>query len=207
MCVTDDGGGRLARPRHRPAQAPLHLSLPRPEDHKAPLTFYATFYEGGVYRSTDSGQTWVKRSEGLGNPGNLHAYMVKVHPKTGDVSARSPPIASVARDFPVPGGLWKSTDGGENWADITKSLGLKWPGGFALHPDDPNTIYLTAGTVPGGARAASTRRPTAGQAWTRVIGDADFAERRRATSTASSSTSTRQARLGLRRHRRPRPRG
>ena len=141
----------------------------------APLTFYATFYEGGVYKSTDNGQTWVKKSSGLGNPGNLHAYMVKVHPKTGDVFCSITAHRVGARDFPVPGGIWKSADGGENWTDVTSGLKLHWPGGFALHPDDPNTIYLTAGTIPGGPEGGVYKTTDGGKTWARVIGDKEFA--------------------------------
>ncbi len=175
VCVSEDWGMTWRVLGTGQPKLPCTYLYLDPKTTKAPLTFYATFYEGGVYKSTDSGQTWVKKSEGLGNPGNLHAYMVKVHPKTGDVFCSITAHRVGAREFPVPGGLWKSTDGGESWADLTKALGLKWPGGFALHPDDPNTIYLTAGTVPGGPQGGVYKTTDGGKSWTRVIGDADFA--------------------------------
>ncbi|HUT34435.1 MAG TPA: hypothetical protein VNE39_13195 [Planctomycetota bacterium] len=176
VCVTEDHARSWRVLGTGQPKLPCTWLCLDPKTTKAPLTFYATFYEGGVYKSTDTGQTWVQKSEGLGNPGNLHAYMVKVHPKTGDVFCSITAHRVGGRDFPVPGGLWKSTDGGESWADLTKTLGLKWPGGFALHPDDPNLIYLTAGTVPGGPQGGVYKTTDGGKSWTRLIGDADFAK-------------------------------
>ncbi len=175
VCVSDDWAMNWRVLGTGQPKLPCTYLCLDPKTTKAPLTFYATFYEGGVYKSTDTGQTWVKKSEGLGNPGNLHAYQVKVHPKTGDVFCSTTAHRVGGREFPVPGGLWKSTDSGESWADITKTLGLKWPAGFALHPDDPSTIYLTAGTVPGGPQGGVYKTTDGGKTWARVIGDADFA--------------------------------
>ncbi|MBM4032486.1 MAG: hypothetical protein FJ291_11970 [Planctomycetes bacterium] len=176
VCVSEDGARTWRVLGTGQPKLPCTCICLDPKTKQAPLTFYATFYEGGVYKSTDTGQTWAKKSEGLGNPGNLHAYMVKVHPKTGDVYCSITAHRLGARDFPVPGGLWRSTDGGESWSELTKTLGLKWPGGFALHPDDPNTIYLTAGTVPGGPQGGVYKTTDGGKTWARAIGDADFAK-------------------------------
>jgi photosystem II stability/assembly factor-like uncharacterized protein len=139
------------------------------------LTLYTTLFEGGVYKSTDGGSSWVKKSEGLGNPGNLHAYQVKVHPKTGALYC-SVTAHRVDSTFPVPGGLWKSTDGGESWRDITKELKLHWPGGFALHPDNPDVIYLTASTIPGGREGGIYKTTDGGRSWKRLMRDEDFAK-------------------------------
>jgi len=176
VCVSDDGAVTWRVLGTGLPKLPCTSLCLDPKTTQAPLTFYTTLYEGGVYKSTDTGQTWVKKSQGLGNPGNLHAYQVRVHPKTGDVFCSITACRVGARDFPVPGGLWKSADGGESWADLTKSLRLHWPGGFALHPENPDVIYLTAGTIPGGPEGGVYKTSDGGKEWTRVIGDADFAK-------------------------------
>jgi len=141
------------------------------------LTMYTTFYEGGVYRSTDSGETWTKKSDGLGNPGNLHCLKVRVHPKSGDVFCS---ITAHRHDsnFPVAGGVWKSTDEGETWTDITKELDLRWPTYFTLHPTDPNTLYLSAATAPRFNQGGVYKTTDGGSTWTRILSDADFAKKR-----------------------------
>jgi photosystem II stability/assembly factor-like uncharacterized protein len=145
-------------------------------DPKSPKTLYTTLYEGGVYKSTDGGQTWVNKSSGLGNPGNLHVLMVKVHPKSGDVFCSITAMREGARDFRVPGGLWKSSDGGETWTDLTKELKLLWATGFALDPNDPNFIYLATATSPAGGQGGVYKTADGGKTWRKLMGDADFAK-------------------------------
>lgn len=150
-------------------------------DPKSPAgdrTLYAALYEGGVYKSTDDGKTWLPRSQGLGYPGNLHAFMLQLHPVTGDLycSITANRIQEGNRaTFPVVGGLWKSTDGAETWTDITASLKLHWPNSFVVHPTDPNTIYLTAATIPGGPEGGVYKTTDGGASWERLLRDEDFA--------------------------------
>ncbi|MHC4739252.1 MAG: WD40/YVTN/BNR-like repeat-containing protein [Planctomycetota bacterium] len=144
-----------------------------PKSPKDQLTFYATFFEDGVYKSTDNGRTWAKKSRGLGNPGNLHCLQVEVHPATGDVFCS---ITAHRHDmkFPVPGGIWKSGDGAENWTDITSELKLRWPTGFALHPINPDVIYLAASTIPRGREGGLYKTSDGGKSWVRLLKDEDF---------------------------------
>jgi photosystem II stability/assembly factor-like uncharacterized protein len=132
-----------------------------------------TLYEGGVYKSTDGGETWEKKSEGLGNPGNLHALMVRVHPKTGSLFCGVTAMRD-GRNFPVPGGLWKSTDGGDTWTDLTKDLKLHWANGYTFDPNDENVIYLTAATIPNGREGGLYKTSDGGKTWTRLLKDEDF---------------------------------
>ena len=174
VCISTDGGRTWkVAGKGQPAKPCTWVAL----DPKSPAeqrTIYATFYEGGVYKSSDGGATWQKKSEGLGHEGNMHAFMVAVHPKTGDVYC-SITATRKGSKFPVPGGLWKSTDGGEHWVDINGKLRLGWPCGFAVHPDDSKTIYLTAATIPGSREGGVYKTTDGGASWRRVIKDEDFA--------------------------------
>lgn len=150
-------------------------------DPKSPpdrRTLYAALYEGGVYKSTDGGQAWQQKSQGLGRPGNLHAFMLQLHPVTGElfcgITAQRMQEGGRAT-FPVPGGLWKSTDGAETWTDLTGELKLHWPNAFAVDPRDANTIYLTAATTPGGPEGGVYKTVDGGKSWQRLIADEAFA--------------------------------
>lgn len=176
VCVSEDRGMTWRVLGTGQPKLPCTSICIDPQTPEPPLTLYATFYEGGVYKSTDNGQTWAKKSEGLGNPANLHAYQVEAHPKTGHLFCSITAHRVGARDFPVPGGLWKSTDGGESWTDLTRSLRLRWPGGFALHPEDPDVIYLTAATIPGGPQGGLYKTTDGGKSWSRLLRDEDFAK-------------------------------
>jgi photosystem II stability/assembly factor-like uncharacterized protein len=145
-----------------------------PKSIKGAVALYAAVYGDGVYKSGDSGRTWTRKSLGLGPEGNNHAFMVKVHPATGEVFC-SITGARKGDEFPVAGGLWRSQDGGETWEDITSELGLRWPAGFDLDPRDSMVIYLAASSVPGKSEGGLYKTSTGGKTWTRLRRDEDFA--------------------------------
>ncbi len=176
VCVSEDGGVTWKVLGTGLPNLPCTSICIDPKSPKDNLTFYATMYEGGCYKSTDNGQTWVKKSNGLGNPGNMHVFQVAVHPKTGAVYCSITACLVGARSFPVAGGLWKSTDGGGTWMDLTKALNLGWPASFAVNPENPDVIYLTAATFPDGPQGGVYGTTDGGKTWTHLMKDADFAK-------------------------------
>ncbi len=136
-------------------------------------SLYVTSIGHGVYKSVDSGRRWVKKSKGLGAPENRQVWMVQRY-HDGTLYACVTCARKGSEFPTVGTGLYKSTDGAETWEHISKSLearplsavppgtrnergsesppipqdrrGLRlgWPTGFAVHPDDPNIIYLAA---------------------------------------------------------------
>jgi len=112
--------------------------------------------ERGVYRTRDGGRTWEQvlfKSDKAGaidlimnpkNPDELYAAIWEFErkawgPKTGGPDS----------------GLWKTTDGGDNWAEITYNPGLPEGGrgrqGLTLSAADPNRVYalIDSETKPG----------------------------------------------------------
>lgn len=135
-------------------------------------TLYAAMYGDGVYKSINGGKSWVKKSKGLGRPGNMAVYVVRIGPDKALYCL----ITALRREriFDVPGGLWKSTDGGENWTELTKDLDIWYPAEFAVHPKDPNKIWVTACDVPqknGGGVFVTT---DGGKTWKQQLGNRDF---------------------------------
>ncbi len=176
VCVSEDGGVNWKVLGTGLPDLPCTSLCIDPKSPKDNLTFYTTMYGGGCYKSTDNGKTWVNKSKGLGNPGNMHVFQVAVHPKSGAVFCSITACRVGGRDFPVPGGLWKSTDGGETWTDLTKDLQLGWPASFAVNPENPDVIYLTAATFPAGPQGGVYGTTDGGKTWTHLMKDADFAK-------------------------------
>ncbi|MDZ7659760.1 VPS10 domain-containing protein [Fodinibius sp.] len=92
-------------------------------------------YGDGVYKSTDGGQTW----KNMGLKESQHISKVVVHPKNSDViwvAAQGPLWSSGGQR-----GLYKSTDGGENWEK--KLGGNEWTGvtDIEIDPRNPDRIY------------------------------------------------------------------
>ena len=72
----------------------------------APPTLYAGTGSSGVFKSTDSGASWVAKNAGLTNLGVAVLAIDPSHPATvyaGDIS----------------GNFFKSTDSGESWFTAT----------------------------------------------------------------------------------------
>jgi photosystem II stability/assembly factor-like uncharacterized protein len=140
---------------------------PTDKDH---VVLYAAAYDDGVYKSLDSGKNWERTSKGLGNEGNMRVHRVMVHPKSGNAYAVIIGRKH-GREFRVPGGLWRSVDGGGSWTDLTAKLKLMWPAGyFAIHPTDEKTILLTASAGPGCMDQGGVYKTTDGGAtWKHVF--------------------------------------
>lgn len=135
-------------------------------------TLYCTMYGDGVYKSGDGGKTWQKKSNGLGRPGNMHVYVVRFGPDGALYCLITAKRSDM--DFPVAGGLWRSTDGAETWTELTKDVDLWWPTEFAIHPTNHNIIYITTADVPqknGGGLFAST---DGGKTWKQQLSNKDF---------------------------------
>lgn len=106
--------------------------------------------ERGVFRSTDGGAHWRKILASAKDPDNVGAVDLALdpqHPTTIYASlwaTRRPPWAVYAPSNLPGGGLFKSTDGGDTWHQLTKGLPTDdFVGkiGVAIAPSNPNRVY------------------------------------------------------------------
>ena len=120
--------------------------------------------ERGLYRSTDGGTTWKKVLFNRKMPNEVGAIEVAIDPKNPRVlyaslwGTRRPPWSVYAPTNLPGGGLYKSTDGGDTWKQLTGGLPTDdYVGkiGMAISPSNPNRIWAAVDD-PGGA-VAQTR--------------------------------------------------
>lgn len=119
----------------------------------------------GVYKSTDGGETWRKVLAGEnettgavdlsydpGNPRILYAAMWDHQRTPWQVRSGGPGS-----------GIWKSTDGGESWTEVTNDLpDLVGKIGVAVSPANPDRIYaIVEATDKGGLY----RSDNGGESW------------------------------------------
>ncbi len=117
---------------------------------------YGPNAERGVFRSRDGGATWEKV---LGKDEHTGAVDLAFEPGNPRVlyaalwQTRRPPWNVYAPSNGPGSGLWKSTDGGDHWTELTAN-GLPAPPGrigIAVAPTQPQRVYLVvdAGTRTG----------------------------------------------------------
>jgi len=130
---------------------------------------YGPNAERGVYRSLDGGQTWQKV---LYKDDNTGAIDLVFDPRNSQVifadmwaSRRPPWTADGSYDGPG-SGLYKSTDGGDNWRQITKGLPSEADKlgriGLAVSQSDPDRIYALVDARKNGG---VYRSDDAGESW------------------------------------------
>jgi photosystem II stability/assembly factor-like uncharacterized protein len=133
---------------------------------------FSTSPERGVYRSTDAGASWAQV---LALNDSTGAVDVVCHPTDpGIVYAalwqrlRTPGNLSYGGDG---SGLWRSTDGGDTWNELTNGL-PSGPSvgriGLAIAESDPDVLYAIYAEADPGAFAGLYRTTDGGDTWTRT---------------------------------------
>ena len=148
---------------------------------------YGPNEERGVYRSTNGGETFQKVFYIDENTG---AFQVEFDPTNSNIiyadlwAGRQGPWENGAWQGKT-SGLFKSTDGGNTWKQLTKGLPTIEQGlgriGIAVSRSNPNRLYATVDANPQFAGIHVSN--DAGESWQRVNGDqrlwgrgSDFAE-------------------------------
>lgn len=115
------------------------------------MTVYAAPAGQGLYRSTDGGANWTKKSSGITDP-DVEAVAVD----------RGQPLRVFAATSG--GGIFRSTDGGESWSAVNDGLETALVRSLWIDPDEPARVY--AGTAAHGVYASTD----SGDHWTQLGG-------------------------------------
>jgi photosystem II stability/assembly factor-like uncharacterized protein len=134
--------------------------------------FYGAHPERGVYRSKDGGSTWQKVLYKNDSVGAIDVAIDPVNPQVVYASlwnTRRPPWYVYGPSNGPGGGIYKSTDGGSTWNQLTKGLPSEGVGrsGLAISPSNPKIVYAVVDAKDGGL----FRSNDAGATWTKTTGD------------------------------------
>lgn len=128
-------------------------------------------YGDGVYKSIDGGKSWkhmgLKKSEHIG--------MIEIDPRNSDVVyvAATGPLWSAGGDR----GLYKTTDGGENWVKVLEISEHTGVNEVHMDPRNPDVLYATAHQrrrrvftyISGGPESAVYKSVDAGKTWKKTM--------------------------------------
>jgi photosystem II stability/assembly factor-like uncharacterized protein len=135
---------------------------------KQPFTFYMGAAGGGVWKTTDYGQTWTNISDGFFATGSIGAIEVAesdpniIYVGTGSAAIRSNVIQGR--------GVYKSIDAGKTWGFVgLREVGQI--GSLRIHPQDPDTVYVAALGQPFGQNPERGvfRTRDGGKTWQKVL--------------------------------------
>ncbi len=130
---------------------------------------YGNNEERGVFKTTDGGKTWKKVLYVSDKAGAVDLIIDTNNPQV--IYATTWQVQRKAWKMWGGGGdskLWKSTDGGENWTDLTSNTGMPAPPigkiGVTVSPADSNRVWAIVEANEGGV----FRSDDAGKTWTRT---------------------------------------
>jgi len=126
----------------------------------------------GIYRSRDGGAHWSRVLYVNDKAGAVDLAMDPSNPRVLYASTWSFRRTPWGMESGGPGsGLWKSTDGGDTWAELTRNPGLPKGAqggigisGIAVSPSNPENLYAIVEAQDGGV----FRSRDAGKTWTKT---------------------------------------
>lgn len=131
-----------------------------------PLTYYAATAAGGVWKSTNGGQSFesVFDDQPVSSIGSI-----AVAPSDPNVVWVGSGEANIRGNVGEGNGIYRSTDGGAHWEHVFEAEGQV--GTIVVHPQDPDTVWAAAlGSPFGPTEERGVYRTTDGGAtWTRVL--------------------------------------
>ncbi|MGR3323539.1 MAG: WD40/YVTN/BNR-like repeat-containing protein [Pseudooceanicola sp.] len=151
----------------------LHTILAHPGDSQK---LWVGISAAGVFASEDGGATWDRRNR----LSNAEGYAHHDHPAAPRDGETGHCVHNMMR---APGaedllyqqnhhGVWRSSDGGRSWDDITAGLPSTFGFPIRVHPRDPETIWTlplngdSTGRFPPDAAAAVWKSTDGGRSWT-----------------------------------------
>ena len=139
---------------------------------------YGQSPDRGVFKSTDGGATWNKVLFESNKAGAVHLVMDPSDPETLYAATWEAFRTPYSLSSGGPGSkLWKTTNGGANWTDISRNPGLPkgllGKMGFSVSPVNPKRVWAIIEAEDGGI----FRSDDAGATWTLTNSDRNWRQR------------------------------
>jgi hypothetical protein len=135
-----------------------------PQSARGARTLYAGLFGPGVYKSTNNGETWTARNEGLGSEENRRVCQVSIQ-ADGTLFALVTGLRQNSKFTSDGVGLYRSIDGADHWSLVNSSKPLLWPKGFTVDPKNSKSIYISACNANGQEQSGLYHSTDGGEHW------------------------------------------
>jgi photosystem II stability/assembly factor-like uncharacterized protein len=124
------------------ADSITHILLD-PSSPAGSRTLYACAFGRGVYKSTDNGQSWTEKNNGIAGD---EPFAWRITPSQDGALYLVVARRTEGKDYSAPGAgaLYRSTDKAEHWQRVDLPSGVTGPTGLEIDPRNPQQLYLTA---------------------------------------------------------------
>ncbi|MEO7359999.1 MAG: hypothetical protein ABI120_06705 [Gemmatimonadaceae bacterium] len=132
-----------------------------------PRTFYMGAASGGVFRTTNSGQSWTPITDGKMPIGSIGAITVSSDPNIIYIGTGSDGVRS---NVSTGRGVYRSGDNGATW-EFRGLYDVGQIGALRVHPTDPNIVWVAAnGDIFKPSRSRGIYKTTdGGQSWKNTL--------------------------------------
>ncbi len=137
-------------------------------DPSKPMIFYFGAVNGGVWKTTNGGQTWRNLTDGKSDISSVGA--IAVAPSDPNVIYVGTGESQLREDLTYGTGVYRSTDGGDSWQPLGLS-DTQQIGDLVIDPRDPDRVYVAAmGHAFGpNAERGVFRTTDGGKSWKKVL--------------------------------------
>src|SRR5438067_2378151 len=137
-------------------------------DPARPLVFYFGAVDGGVWKTTNGGETWSNVTDGRSDIASVGA--IAVAPSDPNVIYVGAAEADWREDLTYGEGMWRSTDGGETWRQLALA-DTRHIAAVRVDPANADVIYVAAmGHAFGPNPMRGVFRSTdGGKTWSKVL--------------------------------------
>jgi len=150
---TTDGGESWSAMNSCPVGTRIQALAINPQN---PEILYATteFDAMGILKSTNHGESWDYVNNGLSV---MNVTALTIDPQNPEILYACTDSGAYYPEYPL--GIFKSTNGGETWSEVTNGLQAQSPTALAIDPKNPLVLYV--GTLYGSVYKSSD----GGESW------------------------------------------
>ena len=135
-----------------------------------PYTFYTGFAGGGVWKTTDGGNSWYNISDDYFKTGSVGA--ITVAPSDPNVIYVGMGETDIRGNMSGGDGMYKSTDAGKTWTYLGMGES-QFIGDIEVHPSNPDVLWIAAMGQLFGGEGNETRgvymSTNGGETWEKVL--------------------------------------